>query len=715
MSSSPGDAWIDDELRNVAVPAKLLPKLHAIAALDDAELDRALCDLPTPPALLDRLRSIGTRDEVDLDDELRHVVLPVSLAERLRRIPAAVRQSKRTKILVRRFAVAASLLVAVGIGYLAAISPTLFNGSRDVVEKRPSTVQPAAANAKAPKGKGPTVAVGSAKDDGAKLVQGAASLNQEPDGSPAQPVGEPPFRDPLLPPEKMANVQPRASDADQEPLPDVLASGLVPDRLPQLESMPTPEWSGVSPPRVRGYDLMFQLRYGVHPFVPPSAHSTLETSPVPLVTTSDSFDTALAMVAERKLPPPNRIRTEEFLAAMDYRFPPPEDSTVGIRTAMSPSPFGAAGTSLLQVAAQAKTLSRATKGPWHVVAILDTSASMRWEDRWQTAQLGLRKFIEQMGPADRLSIVVMADKAQIVAELQSPADAVQALAVLPKEPSARTVNVVDAVEMANEAVVRGLSQGVGRIVLLTDGQLQLNEPVNQRIESVVQAVVNQGHRFEVLDLRADETADTELDLVASAAKSKAQSSGAVSHASTADEIRWRLLEIADGQSQVVATNAKMKVTFKPDAVAMYRLLGHEATSFGVLVNSTLETELRAGEAATGLFELILKPDGGETIATVEITWRDARSGAEQTRRQTVSRLQLAPSFHQSPLSLQMAALAAQTAEILRNSYFSPAHSHSPAGVAQLGAQLNMRLRERPSFVRLMTLVDLAQRSQVTTQ
>jgi Ca-activated chloride channel family protein len=475
--------------------------------------------------------------------------------------------------------------------------------------------------------------------------------------------------------------------------------------------MPTPLWRGLSPPRVRGYDLMFQLRHGVHPFVSPAANPALETCPVPLVTSSTSFDIALALSAQKKLLPPNRIRTEEFLAAIEYGFAPPGDSAVGIRTAIGPSPFGTAGSSLLQVAAQAKALSRASEGPWHVAAILDMSASMRWEDRWQTARLGLRKFIEQMAPTDRISIVLMAEKAEIVAELQSPADALVALESLPNEPVARAINVVDAVEMANEAVGRGPSQA-GRIVLITDGHVQLNEPVNQRIESVVQAVVNQGRRFEVLDLREEGTVDAELERIAEAANGKAGSSGVVTHTSSADEVRWRLLEIADGQSHLVATNATMKVTFKPDAVALYRLLGHEATSFGVLLNSTGEAELRAGEAATGLFELILKPDGGETIATVEVTWRDPKTGAEEKREQTVSRLQLAPSFHQAPLSLQMGALAAQTAEILRNSYFSPAHSHSLAGVAELGSQLNARLRERPSFVRLMTLVEQAQRSQV---
>ena len=73
MSTDSGDIWIDNELRNVAVPADLLAKLQAISSLDDAELDRALCDVPVSTGLMARLRSIGTLGDVDLDDELRDV------------------------------------------------------------------------------------------------------------------------------------------------------------------------------------------------------------------------------------------------------------------------------------------------------------------------------------------------------------------------------------------------------------------------------------------------------------------------------------------------------------------------------------------------------------------------------------------------------------------------------------------------------------------
>jgi hypothetical protein len=112
-----------------------------------------------------------------------------------------------------------------------------------------------------------------------------------------------------------------------------------------------------------------------------------------------------------------------------------------------------------------------------------------------------------------------------------------------------------------------------------------------------------------------------------------------------------------------------------------------------------------------LFEVLLKPDGGDTIATVEVAWENPETGEKQTRQQTISRLQIAPSFHQAPLSLQLAALSAETAEVLRGSYFAPSNSHSLASVAELGSQLNARLRGRPSFERLMTLIEQAQRSR----
>jgi hypothetical protein len=420
------------------------------------------------------------------------------------------------------------------------------------------------------------------------------------------------------------------------------------------------------------------------------------------------------LTAERTLPPPQKIRTEEFLAAMDYGFSPPENSALAVRSAVAPSPWVATGSSLLQVAAQAKALSRDRESRSHIVVVLDTSATMGWERRWPGVLAGLRQYVERMQPADRLTLIAMGEKAEIVAERKASAEALDAIAALPARPSAKLVSALDSFRLATEAAQRGLTDGPARIVLLTDGALGLDQPSLEKVETLLSGSLGNEDRFEVFDVRHGEMIDAELNGLVALAESHKVGSGEVAHVTAASDLRWRLLELAAGRSQVVASKATMKVKFKPDAVALYRLIGHEATSMATSVaglnSATIEVDLRSGEAATGLFEVFLKPDGGETIATIELTWKDPKTGDAQKAEQSVTRLQLAPSFHQAPLSLQMAALAAETAEIFRNSYFTPPNSHSLSHVAELGALLNARLRSRPSFARLMTLVEQAQRS-----
>ena len=715
MSPHPTDAWIDDALKNVAVPGVVIEKLHAIASLDDAELDRALCDVSPKAGLLERLRSIGTLDENDLNDELRHVVLPVKLAERLRQIPLAMQRRVHSGPFVRRLAIAASLLVAMGVGYLAAVAPSYFGRSQRQTagtgNGAPTKSQPDGRNR--PGGSGAPAYAGTEKND-VELEKNRSRDRSADSVLPQAPVVESDAA-------QLADKRPSESqdsdrpEFDLAPLPvdnALLGANVGNDSLPPLESLPPPIWRGVTPPPDIGYDWMFQLRHGVHPFVSPTRQALVDC-PVPLVTSTDSFDEAFRLTSERMLPPPQKIRTEEFLAAMDYGFSPPENSPLALRSAVAPSPWVATGSSLLQVAAQAKVLSRDRESRSHIIVVLDTSATMGWERRWPGVLAGLRQYVERMQSRDRLTLITMGEKAELVADRRASAEALDAIAALPAKPSAKMVSDVDAVRLATQAVERAPSDGPARIVLLTDGALGLDQPALEKIEAFLRGSLSDEDRFEVFDVRHGEMIDAELNGLVALAKTHRIGSGDVAHVTGASNLRWRLLELAAGRSQLVATKAAMRVKFKPDAVARYRLIGHEATSLATSVaglNATVETDLRSGEAATGLFEVFLKPDGGETIATIELTWEDPKTGAVQKTEQSVTRLQLAPSFHQAPLSLQMAALAAETAEILRNSFFTPPNSHSLSHVSELGALLNSRLRSRPSFTRLMTLIEQAERS-----
>ncbi len=720
MTRDPGDNWIDNELRNVAVPAELPAKLQAIALLDDAELDRALCDVPVPAGLMARLHSIGTFSDADLDDELRDIAPPRHLIERLRRVPAAVRHKATRVQTIQRLAMAACLLLAIGIGYLAAIAP--WSGNRSSDNRTDSLV--------------------STKDQGTTSGRAVDSVASQPGAHRSNTIND------SLDDPKLAQLPPWKNFEGKQPDdPGSIAGSEIPnlargnspeskrdgrnntpsddgalaspgsgiENLPPLRSLAEPTWRGVTPPRERGYDFSFQLKHGVHPFVSPSVNPALATAQVPLVTSTASFDGAWQSVQDGKLPSAFTVRPEEFLAAMDYAFARPEGRPVAIRTAAGASPWNGSGVNLLQVAAQAGDLPRDGE-PAHTILVLDASPSMQWESRWANALRGIAEFARRLGPNDRLSLIVAADKPEIGFEGETAEAAGHALQPLFGRGAARTSNVAGAIQKGVElGRTAKVSAAHTQLVLLTDGIAAPDDAASQSLQRDLQDAAGRGQFLHVIDVRQEETIDQELNRLAATAADTVASkyAGTVRHADAPSAIRWLLVEIVAGKPQVVVAQAAMKVTFKPDAVAMYRLIGHEATSVVGLMSTTIETDLRTQEAATGLFEVVLKPGGGETVATVELTWRDVAGGQQQAIRQTISRFQFAPSFHESPLSLQLAALAGETAEILRDSYFAPPNSHSLDEVARLARELNPRLQKRESFVRLLQLVERAQRTQAS--
>ena len=155
------------------------------------------------------------------------------------------------------------------------------------------------------------------------------------------------------------------------------------------------------------------------------------------------------------------------------------------------------------------------------------------------------------------------------------------------------------------------------------------------------------------------------------------------------------------------------------AVAAYRLMGHEATAMGGLLPGSAQCDLHVGQEATVLFEVWLYPNDEDDIAEVHLSWVDATSGqSRQARPQRISGIQFATSFEGSPVSLQAAAIAAETAEILRqsfnfavtapNSYRYGPKPSTFGNVIDAAGRVNAKLAERPSFQRLVRLIEEAE-------
>jgi Ca-activated chloride channel family protein len=176
------------------------------------------------------------------------------------------------------------------------------------------------------------------------------------------------------------------------------------------------------------------------------------------------------------------------------------------------------------------------------------------------------------------------------------------------------------------------------------------------------------------------------------------------------EVAHAMSEAQLGRSTFVAKEARLTVRFNPGAVKSYRLIGHEAHAVGGLVSGPLEASFQLGDASTALFELELKPNGSDRVAEVTLAWKDPTKTGQPVRlQQVVRRLQFVTKFEQAPRSLQMAAIAGATAEILRASPYISSESDALASVLKLADRLDPSLADNESLREFLGVVELAQR------
>ena len=699
---------IDEQLRRVPVPPETLARLREIAAYSDRELDHSLGEVSAPAGVMSRLRKIGTLLDSDLDGEMRHVGVPAGVIVRLRR---SVRRQILPPRLVQLAVAAALVFVVVGVywintepqhvaipgdGGLATNPSDNHNGQRPN-----NAVLPAVDPNKRP----PENRVVDHKNNNSL---GKTPDNEQPPIKPDQNLVVVPEKrkiPPSVPPAFKANEV--LGNLPAQPAEFRVAAGLA--------------QRGIAPPRVKGFDWPLLLSKGVLPFVDPSRAPALRESRVPIWTDTASFDMADRMLQARHAPPASQIHAEDFLAAMDYGFPAPARE-LGVRTAAGQDPWGQGNIGLMQVGVQAGAFQRGLDFGTHLTLCIDASSAMGAAGRWEAVRAALAELAAQLDPRDRVSVVLFNDQAvelvrqadrKTLQEVVAKLDEVEphglgslepALAAAVKLAQQESIVAADGFSVPPDTIGK---KRVARLLLVTSGSLHLDDVAVGHVKELLTSAVNGNSGFRTLCVRSGGVADAQLESFAAIGGKPIQ------HVATLHDLTWQLRDVAVGRSEVVAQRVSMRVTFT-DAVASYRLIGHEPT-VGGLSSGPLEGELRTGEAAAALYQVELKPDGGDVVATVDVQWSEPAASTEvHLVHQAISRQQFAPSWSETPLSLQMATIAAETAEILRGSFFAAPGPHALDAVADLAQRANPALQTRPSFMQLKSLVDRARALHITS-
>jgi hypothetical protein len=201
------------------------------------------------------------------------------------------------------------------------------------------------------------------------------------------------------------------------------------------------------------------------------------------------------------------------------------------------------------------------------------------------------------------------------------------------------------------------------------------------------------------------------------------SGGSVRRVRTASEVRRGLLDSLRGESAPIAERVELIVDFNPNAVAGYRLIGHESRGWGAFGSAVVSTEMWPGEEVTSLFELWMHPNDEDNVATARLVWLDPqdpdRSNSDSIR---ISRLQFSSTFEGMPVSLQGAAMITEAAEVLSQSFNfevvgTGGYRYAPKPrdlrhVFQALERANPQLRERADFERAIGLMRAADQISV---
>jgi Mg-chelatase subunit ChlD len=707
MTDTPFDSTLDSRLNEAVVPAGFVRRLLAIASLGDDELDVRLRDVSIPVGLEERLGNV-VADEA-LDDQLCSVEIPVSVLTGTHNIPYVRRRSQ-----LRQWALAASLMMMVGAGVIGLLGVVV--SSVRLVEPPPLALMVVA--------QGPL--------DIVSPLEPAVTILPAADDGRWQPslVGLSDETMRLLTTFDRPQLGPAGQLAEDfgkvwNPWDNWLlmrwgALGYVPATdaaLPELNVLTAPAAQGMEAPLVRGYDREFLYSRGVQPPTLTAFDPAALGLDVPLATRTDSVERVRRLAAAGRLPNPERVRTEDFLAAVQpHSGLAAAPGRLAIRTAGGPSVFNRSDAALLQVSVQA---GLPPKPAAHLVLAIDTSVGMNWDGSLDSVRSAVTGILPHLGPQDRLSVILFSrEVTEIVREVRRDdrAELDQLAVVLEHAGGAGGANLGAALQQAiSLAIESETAAGLPRrLVLITTSRPLLARSDAEGVRQMFAEAAKGDFRFEVCDLTREESPSAAwLELAGQAACT-------VRRPQSADQLRWALVEALTGNTSLAASEVKLHVDFNPRAVAAYRLIGHESTSFGGLLPASVETDLHDGQVASALFEVWLYPNEEDDVATVRVQWTDPGEG--QTRQagpQRVSRVQFATAFEGSALSLQASAVAVEAAEVLKQAFnfrlIAPdryGYEPKPSGLEHVLVQARNvapGLAEQPQFRRFVALLEVLSR------
>jgi Ca-activated chloride channel family protein len=363
----------------------------------------------------------------------------------------------------------------------------------------------------------------------------------------------------------------------------------------------------------------------------------------PLSTFSIDVDTASysnvrRFINSNQFPYKDAVRIEEMINYFSYDYPQPKkDHPFSITTEISACPWNTSHR-LIHIGLQGKTLESKKLPPSNLVFLLDVSGSMGQPNKLPLLQKAFRLLVNELGPNDRVSIVVYAGAAGLVlpstaaSQKETIASAIERLSA--GGSTAGGAGVKLAYKVAQENFIQ---EGNNRIILATDGDFNVGVSSTSELVRMIEDYRKKGIFLTILGFGMGNYKDGRMEQLAD------KGNGNYFYVDNLMEAKKVFVNDMRGTLFTIAKDVKLQLEFNPAKVKAYRLIGYENRMLRKedFADDTKDAgELGSGHTVTALYEIIPFGSTEEIPGVDELKYQDNKISPNAFKNKEILTLKL---------------------------------------------------------------------------
>lgn len=327
----------------------------------------------------------------------------------------------------------------------------------------------------------------------------------------------------------------------------------------------------------------------------------------------------------------NVIKTDELINYFNYDLETPvEGETFKVTSEMSVAPWNERHHVITIGVATEEAEYIESEGN-NIVFLIDTSGSMRDQNKLPLLKQAFMLLLDKLNPTDRISIVTYAGSSQVKANGIFADNKLQLSRIIDSLNASGGTNGADGIQTAyNLAEKYFVAGGINRVILATDGDFNIGVSNQADLKELIQTKAENGVYLSVLGFGMGNYKDTTVETLAK------YGNGLYAYVDNINEAKKVLVDDFNKTMITVAKDVKNKITFNPEYIESYRLIGYENKL--ISAEDFENEEADAGELGSGhqtlvTYEVVFKDniqDFTNEVFSLQINYKDPKSNESKT-------------------------------------------------------------------------------------